>query len=94
MPGRLRTFTHSRLYLRSGYGTNYISTTNTASWRVCFALQGVPAFLLCALSFYLPYSPRWLCRQGRMEEAIKSLAWIRNRPVDDELVMIEILEIR
>ena len=82
------------MLVRSGYGTNYISETNSASWRVCFALQGVPASLLCAMCFYLPYTPRWLCRQGRVEEAIESLAWIRNRPVDDELVKIEMLEIR
>ncbi|ORY53992.1 hexose transport-related protein [Leucosporidium creatinivorum] len=78
-----------------GYGTNYISETNSASWRVCLAIQGVPALLLCFLCvFYLPYTPRWLAGEGRFDEAVESLAWIRNRPIDDELIKIEMLEIR
>ncbi|ORY80774.1 hexose transport-related protein [Leucosporidium creatinivorum] len=78
-----------------GYGTNYISNTNSVSWRLCLAIQGVPALLLCFLCvFYLPYTPRWLAGQGRFDEAVESLAWIRNRPIDDELIKIEMLEIR
>ena len=77
--------------LYSGYGTNYISETNSAAWRVCLGIQGVPAILLalCCV-FVLPYSPRWLASKGRYEEAAQALSWIRNRPVDDELVKIEV----
>lgn len=31
-----------------GFGTNYISDTNSVSWRLCLAIQGVPALMLCA----------------------------------------------
>jgi MFS family permease len=31
-----------------GYGTNYISDSNSVSWRLCLAIQGVPALMLCA----------------------------------------------
>ena len=30
-----------------GFGTNYISDTNSTSWRLCLAIQGVPALMLC-----------------------------------------------
>lgn len=50
--------------------------------------------LLFLCIFYLPYTPRWLAGEGRFVEAAESLAWIRNRPIDDELIKIEMLEIR
>jgi len=78
----------------SGYGTNFISTTNSASWRVCLSIQGVPALLLCVLTFYLPYTPRWLVGRGRAKEARENLAWIRNLSMDDELINLEMIEIQ
>ncbi|KAJ7611668.1 hexose transport-related protein [Roridomyces roridus] len=77
-----------------GYGTNFISETNSASWRVCLALQGVPALALAFLSFTLPYTPRWLMGQGRAEEGLKVLAWLRNLPEDSEIVQLEFMEIQ
>ncbi|KAK1229268.1 hypothetical protein PQX77_007690 [Marasmius sp. AFHP31] len=77
-----------------GYGTNFISDTNSASWRVCLALQGVPAILLAVLTFTIPYTPRWLVRQGRNEEALKTLAWLRKMPEDSELIQLEFVEIQ
>jgi len=77
-----------------GYGTNFISTTNSASWRVCLSIQGVPALLLCVLAFYLPYTPRWLVGRGRVKEARENLAWIRNLSMDDELINLEMIEIQ
>lgn len=42
----------------------------------------------------MPYSPRWLVKAGKDEKAIKTLAFLRNLPADDELVQIEYLEIK
>ncbi|KAK7470101.1 hypothetical protein VKT23_001542 [Stygiomarasmius scandens] len=77
-----------------GYGTNYISDTNSVSWRLCLALQGVPALLLAALTFVLPYTPRWLIRQGRKEEALDTLAWLRKEDKDSEIIQLEFIEIQ
>ncbi|KAJ7778704.1 hexose transport-related protein [Mycena maculata] len=77
-----------------GYGTNFISDTNSASWRVCLAGQGIPALALAALSFTLPYTPRWLIRKGRTQEALKTLAWLRKMPEDSEIVQLEYVEIQ
>ncbi|KDN52636.1 putative MFS monosaccharide transporter [Tilletiaria anomala UBC 951] len=75
------------------YGTRYIESD--WSFRGPFILQMVPAFLLIALSFLLPESPRWLAsRPGRLEEALATIALLRQRPETDELVQAEFLEIR
>jgi MFS transporter, putative metabolite:H+ symporter len=44
-------------------------------WRLLFAIGVLPAFLVLLVRMWVPESPRWLCRQGRYEEARKSLAW-------------------
>ncbi|KAJ7491114.1 hexose transport-related protein [Mycena latifolia] len=77
-----------------GYGTNFISETNSASWRVCLAGQGIPAIALALLSFTLPYTPRWLIRKGRGQEALRTLAWLRKMPEDSEIVQLEYVEIQ
>ncbi|KAJ7221572.1 hexose transport-related protein [Mycena pura] len=77
-----------------GFGTNFISETNSASWRVCLAGQAVPAFALAFFSFTLPYTPRWLMKKGRSQEALKTLAWLRNMPEDSEIVQLEYIEIQ
>lgn len=42
----------------------------------------------------MPFSPRWLVKKGRVEEARKTLAWLRKLPIDDALVQVEFLEIQ
>src|SRR5215470_17064451 len=44
-------------------------------WRLLFAIGLLPALLVLLIRIWVPESPRWLCRQGRYEEARKSLAW-------------------
>jgi sugar porter (SP) family MFS transporter len=79
------------------YGTNFIGgageTQSEAAWRIPLALQLVPALILGIGSLFIPYSPRWLVKQGRDEEAYNVLR--RARPTaDDALVKLEYLEIR
>src|SRR4051794_21420429 len=44
-------------------------------WRLSFAIGVLPALLVLLVRLWVPESPRWLCRQGRYEEARSSLAW-------------------
>jgi hypothetical protein len=46
----------------------------TAAFRAPWAIQAVPAIVLCAGMWAFPHSPRWLADNGRMEEAVKVLA--------------------
>lgn len=55
-----------------GFGVYFISASGSDStfpWRFPLAFQAVPALLLLAGSYWLPYSPRWLMQKGRFEEA-------------------------
>jgi MFS transporter, putative metabolite:H+ symporter len=44
-------------------------------WRLLFAIGVLPALVVLLVRLWVPESPRWLARQGRVEEARKSLAW-------------------
>src|SRR3954467_3022942 len=44
-------------------------------WRLLFAIGVLPALVVLLVRLWVPESPRWLCRQGRYEDARKSLAW-------------------
>ncbi|TLD33099.1 hypothetical protein PspLS_00090 [Pyricularia sp. CBS 133598] len=81
-----------------GYGSNYIGghdvTQSDMAWRLPSIIQGIPAILLAVGIWFMPFSPRWLVKKGRYEEARKTLAWIRKKDLDDPLVEVELLEIR
>ena len=44
-------------------------------WRGVFVIGLLPALLTLLVRAWVPESPRWLLRMGRIEEARKSLAW-------------------
>lgn len=44
-------------------------------WRGLFAIGLLPALLILLVRSWMPESPHWLVRIGRLEEARKSLAW-------------------
>ncbi|KAG6001584.1 hypothetical protein E4U54_001038 [Claviceps lovelessii] len=81
-----------------GYASNYIgdpgdSQTNLA-WQLPSIIQGLPAAVLAVGIWFMPFSPRWLVKAGRDEEARSTLAWMRQLPVDHQLVQVEFLEIK
>ncbi len=50
-------------------------------WRLLFAIGVLPAAIVLLVRLWVPESPHWLVRQGRFEEARKSLAWaLQMRP--------------
>jgi MFS transporter, putative metabolite:H+ symporter len=44
-------------------------------WRYLFLVGLSPLVLVFMIRYWVPESPRWLIRMGRMEEARRSLAW-------------------
>ena len=44
-------------------------------WRLLFVIGLAPSLLVLLVRIWVPESPWWLMRQGRYEEARKSLAW-------------------
>lgn len=74
------------------FGTRYMA--DQWSWRLPFLLQIVPALVLGVGIVFLPYSPRWLVSKDRDEEALASLAKLRNLPKDHYTVQLEWTNIR
>src|SRR3979490_35475 len=58
-----------------GLGAVMGALMGSDQWRLLFAIGVLPALLVLLVRLWVPESPRWLCRQGRYEEARKSLAW-------------------
>lgn len=78
-----------------GYGCSFIgSAQSTASFRTAWGVQFVPAVLLLMGIPFLPRSPRWLAKVGRVEEAIDVLARIQaHGDREDPVVVAEWEEI-
>lgn len=55
-------------------------------WRGLFLVGLVPAVLVLMIRYWVPESPRWLMRVGRLEEARRSLAWALQ--VDDRDIVL------
>ncbi|OJJ06503.1 hypothetical protein ASPVEDRAFT_56122 [Aspergillus versicolor CBS 583.65] len=81
-----------------GYGSNNIGgigeTQSNLAWQIPSIIQGIPAAILMLGIWWLPFSPRWLVKKGRDEEAIKTLSYLRKLPTDHPLVDIEYKEIK
>ncbi|CDK26983.1 unnamed protein product [Kuraishia capsulata CBS 1993] len=76
-----------------GYGCSFIK--GTASFRIPWGVQMVPAVLLFILIPMFPESPRWLAGKGRWDECHEILANVHAKgDLDDLVVLAEMLEIR
>jgi sugar porter (SP) family MFS transporter len=76
------------------YGVALTIPESTKQWRTPVAIQLIPGGALLIGVFFLTESPRWLAKQGRYEEATKSLAYMRRDDVDDPDIIKEIADIR
>ncbi|KIR51742.1 sugar transporter [Cryptococcus gattii Ru294] len=73
----------------------YYPGTSSWSWRVPTLVQGFGPFLLGLGAYFIPQSPRWLVKKGRVDEAHQILAtYHANGKMDDELVLLEMREIK
>jgi MFS family permease len=81
-----------------GYGCNYIGgigeTQSDLAWRLPSIIQGIPSIILAVGIWWMPFSPRWLVKVGRYDEAKKTLAWLRKRDIEDPFLEAEFLEIK
>ncbi|KAK4508064.1 hypothetical protein PRZ48_001801 [Zasmidium cellare] len=50
--------------------------TGDIQWRIPLATQAPPAVVLAVLTFFLPYSPRWLTMKERYEEAEATMRYL------------------
>lgn len=74
------------------YGCSFIPSS--ATFRLPWALQMIPAMLLLFGLFFLPESPRWLIKKQRHVAATKVLALVRaNGDSDAQVVKNEFAEI-
>ncbi len=73
------------------YFSNFLiaGTIQTDSWRWMLGVETLPAILFFILLFFIPFSPRWLMKQGRREEAKAILLKIGEDNVEQELNEIE-----
>lgn len=60
-------------------------------WRGIFAVGALPAFFAIVLLAYIPESPRWALKRGRLDVARKSAAWALKTP-EEELVLEQVDE--
>ena len=61
-------------YLIAGIGAE--SWNVAIGWRWMFASEALPAALFLALLYFVPESPRWLIKQGRVDAGTKILSAI------------------
>lgn len=76
------------------YGVSLRIPVSTKQWRVPVAIQLIPGGMMLIGLFFLKESPRWLMKQGRHEEAARSLAYIRCETIDHPDIVKELAEIR
>eukprot|EP00051_Salpingoeca_urceolata_P002467 m.50522 g.50522 ORF g.50522 m.50522 type:complete len:484 (-) comp12157_c0_seq1:211-1662(-) len=90
--GRLITFNQIAMTggIMIAFWIGYALQNKKDGWRIAIALQCVPAvFLACSLMF-LPNTPRWLVKTGRIEDARASLQRLRrSKNVGSELTAIK-----
>lgn len=65
-------------------------TSGSIQWRVPLAISFVWELMIMGSVFFLPESPRWLTRVGRIEEATSSLARYKGLSEDDETIRMEV----
>lgn len=72
------------------YGVNTTLAPSHKQWIIPFAVQLIPAGLLLIGAFWLRESPRWLFANGKKEEGLKVLCWMRNLEPTDTYILEEV----
>lgn len=62
-------------------------------YRIQIAIQFAWAIIIATGLFFLPESPRYFVKKGRLEQAAKALSSVRGQPIDSEYIQDELAEI-
>jgi MFS family permease len=68
--------------------------TGSVTWRLPLALSGLWSLIVLIIIYQLPESPRWLVREGRIDEAREVLAALDDVTADSEQINKDIVEIQ
>lgn len=79
-------------FVNYGISLRITDSTNSAKWRIPFALQMLPGLLLLLVAFQNE-SPRWLVEKKRLAEAEHALCHVRDRSPDDPILRKELEDI-
>lgn len=66
---------------------------DSGSYRIPMAIQLLWALILGTGLFFLPESPRYFVKKGKIESATNSLVRLRGQPADSEFIQAELAEI-
>lgn len=72
----------------------FFAWSNSAQWRVTLVFPAVFAIFVLPVLTFMPESPRWLARKGRIDEARIIVAAIMDKGVDSHEVNAEINHIQ
>lgn len=73
------------------YGTqNY---PDARAYRIPIAIQFIWGVILATGLFFLPDSPRYFVKRGRLDAATDALARLRGQPRDSDFIQVELAEI-
>src|SRR5690242_9626678 len=66
---------------------------DTGSYRIPVAVQFLWAIILGTGLFFLPESPRYFVKKGKLKEAANALSNVRGQPIESEYIQDELAEI-
>ncbi|KAK4152733.1 general substrate transporter [Chaetomidium leptoderma] len=67
--------------------------TDTGAYRIPIAIQFAWAIILAGGLFFLPDSPRYFVKKGKLAEATAALSRLRGQPKESEYIQVELSEI-
>ncbi|KAF2153614.1 putative MFS monosaccharide transporter [Myriangium duriaei CBS 260.36] len=81
------------ILLASGVDYATESRPNASSYRIPIGIQFVFGVILAGGLFFLPDSPRYFVKRGKVEQARHALSRLRGQPGDSEFIETELSEI-
>ncbi len=80
-------------FVNYGMNQHVKDPLSPVKWRVPFALQMLPGFLLLIGIVFQNESPRWLVEKNRTDDAAKALARVRGKSIESVEVIEELNDI-